>query len=208
MKIVVITDEKIKEELLAQKREIPANVVYIQQPEPVVNAAAYIDLLYQPETERIQLLNQFSNIPVIINNVTGSLKDMPENFIRLNGWSSFLKRPVAEVVSSNDQFFAEAKKILDNFEKSVIRVPDTPGMTGARVVSMIINEAWLSLEEGVSDKEAIDTAMKLGTNYPYGPFEWGEIIGLKKIVSLLEQLAITDPRYQPSALLKKESLAS
>ena len=42
---------------------------------------------------------------------------------------------------------------------------------------MIINEAFLALQEGVSTKEEINTAMKLGTNYPLGPFEWVEKIG-------------------------------
>ncbi len=45
-------------------------------------------------------------------------------------------------------------------------------------MAMIINEAWHALAEEVSTKNEIDTAMKLGTNYPYGPFEWAEKIGL------------------------------
>lgn len=71
---------------------------------------------------------------------------------------------------------------------------------------MIINEAWLSLGEGVSTKEEIDTAMKLGTNYPYGPFEWGNKIELKNVYQLLTALSKTNPRYEPAALLKKEVL--
>jgi 3-hydroxyacyl-CoA dehydrogenase len=45
---------------------------------------------------------------------------------------------------------------------------------------MIINEAYFALEDNVSTKAETDIAMKLGTNYPYGPFEWGQLIGLKK----------------------------
>ena len=48
--------------------------------------------------------------------------------------------------------------------------------------------------------------MKLGTNYPYGPFEWSKKIGLKKIYDLLTLLAKTNARYEPSPLLKKEAL--
>jgi 3-hydroxybutyryl-CoA dehydrogenase len=55
----------------------------------------------------------------------------------------------------------------------------------------------------VSVEKEIDTAMKLGTNYPYGPFEWGEKIGLGKVVSLLEVLEKEQIRYKPCALLKK-----
>ena len=71
---------------------------------------------------------------------------------------------------------------------------------------MIINEAYFALEEGVSTKEEIDTAMKLGTNYPYGPFEWAKKIGLKNIFQLLDKLHKTNLRYEPAALLKKEAI--
>jgi 3-hydroxybutyryl-CoA dehydrogenase len=70
---------------------------------------------------------------------------------------------------------------------------------------MIINEAYFALEENVSTKEEIDIAMKLGTNYPYGPFEWCKKIGLKNIAALLAELSQTEKRYQPARLLLKEA---
>ncbi len=73
---------------------------------------------------------------------------------------------------------------------------------------MIINEAYFTLDEEVSSKEEIDTAMKLGTNYPYGPFAWGETIGLKHVSVLLSTLAKTNARYTASSLLQKEALSS
>ncbi|HEV2483410.1 MAG TPA: 3-hydroxyacyl-CoA dehydrogenase family protein [Puia sp.] len=82
-----------------------------------------------------------------------------------------------------------------------LAAPDVPGMISARVVAGIINEAWYTWEEKVSTKEEIDTAMRLGTNYPLGPFEWGERIGLAKIVGLLLALSETDPRYTPARTL-------
>jgi 3-hydroxybutyryl-CoA dehydrogenase len=74
-------------------------------------------------------------------------------------------------------------------------VPDEIGFITPRVVSMIINEAFIALKEGVSTKGEIDTAMKLGTNYPYGPFEWAEKIGVEKIKSLLDKLSMQEKRY-------------
>ena len=55
-----------------------------------------------------------------------------------------------------------------------------------------------------SSTKEIDIAMKLGTNYPYGPFEWASLIGLNKIAKLLEILNLTDKRYAiaPALLLE------
>jgi len=66
---------------------------------------------------------------------------------------------------------------------------------------MIVNEAYFALEDKVSTPTEIDTAMKLGTNYPYGPFEWSEKIGLKNIYLLLQKLSKQDSRYTPCNLL-------
>ena len=83
---------------------------------------------------------------------------------------------------------------------------DEPGLVSARVISMIINEAFFALGENVSSIEEIDLAMKLGTNYPYGPFEWSEKIGLQNIYHLLHKLSQTDKRYLIAPLLEKKYL--
>jgi 3-hydroxybutyryl-CoA dehydrogenase len=72
-------------------------------------------------------------------------------------------------------------------------------------VSAIINEAYLTLQEKVSSKEDIDIAMKLGTNYPMGPFAWATAIGVKNVYALLHKLAADQPRYTPALLLKQEA---
>jgi 3-hydroxybutyryl-CoA dehydrogenase len=73
-----------------------------------------------------------------------------------------------------------------------------------RVISMIVNEAYFALGESLATPEAIDLAMKFGVNYPMGPIEWGQKIGLKYIIDLLTEYSeITDdPRYRISKELK------
>ena len=66
----------------------------------------------------------------------------------------------------------------------------------------------MALNEGVSTKEEVDTAMKLGTNYPYGPFEWAQNIGLRNVVDLLQKLSLAQPRYEPAVLLVEEAFAN
>jgi 3-hydroxybutyryl-CoA dehydrogenase len=79
---------------------------------------------------------------------------------------------------------------------------DEIGMISPRVVSMIINEAFFAINEEVSTKEEINTAMKLGTNYPFGPFEWCDKIGLNNVKILLAELAKNDLRYTIAPALK------
>ena len=73
---------------------------------------------------------------------------------------------------------------------------------------MIINEAYYTAQEGTASREDIDMAMKLGTNYPYGPFEWSERIGINHIYELLEAIYddTHDERYKICSLLKQEYL--
>jgi 3-hydroxybutyryl-CoA dehydrogenase len=137
-------------------------------------------------------------------NGSGAESTAGPRLVRINGWNTFLQRPLAEVAAP-----AESLPLLENFftawSKSFVLVPDTPGMPSARIVAMIVNEAYLTLGEDVSTRESIDTAMKLGTNYPFGPFEWCGLIGTGKILDLLERLAEDNPRYAAAPLLREEA---
>lgn len=90
-----------------------------------------------------------------------------------------------------------------------VRVADRVGMITPRVICMIINEAYYTLQEGTASKADIDLGMQLGTNYPHGPFAWAERIGIREVRSLLEAMYndTKDPRYKLCPLLKTESLA-
>ncbi len=206
MKIVVITNDALKAELLQQGMPDDVQVEWQHEIAPVVGADAYVDLLFIQSEERINKLTALQPSVIIINCVEVTLSELPAGFIRLNGWNSFLKRPVAEMAGNGENKII-AEKIISCFNKTTEWVADVPGFLTARVISTIINEAYFTLAEKVSTKDEIDTAMKLGTNYPFGPFEWSEKIGLKNIYGLLLLLSKTNSRYTPSDLLQKEALA-
>lgn len=143
--------------------------------------------------------------PVLINAVCDTLQELnvPDNVCRINGWNSFLLRPTWEIAGN---LIPSIQLVCQSLGKEIIAVPDEPGFIAARIISMIINEAYFTLEQNISSKQEIDIAMKTGTNYPYGPFEWASLIGLHSIFNLLQKLAGADKRYLPCALLKHESL--
>ncbi len=143
----------------------------------------------------------FEGKPVFINSVIDTLSELktPQSVSRINAWPGFLQRDLWEVASQNEK---EAATVFDQIGWETIFVKDEPGLVSARVISMIINEAFFAFGEGVSTIEEIDLSMKLGTNYPYGPFEWAEKIGIKNIYTLLKKLAENDRRYIPSVVLE------
>lgn len=160
---------------------------------------AFIQLIeYNPA----QTLINSSGKPYFLNDVAGFSKKLSNDcIIRFNGWNGFISKPAWEICGN---ITTDARAVLEQINMNFIAVPDVPGMISARVISMIINEAYFALEEKVSSKTDIDTAMKLGTNYPYGPFEWCELIGKENVYQLLSTLAETNPVYTPAPLLKKE----
>jgi 3-hydroxybutyryl-CoA dehydrogenase len=85
------------------------------------------------------------------------------------------------------------------------RVVDFSCLVFRRVLFMVINEAIHVLWEGTASRDDIDKAMKLGTNYPMGPLEWGDRIGLERVYEGLRSLheEYGDERYRPCPLLRK-----
>jgi len=208
MKIVVLGNENEVVELTSGYTGDSITLIHINTAEEFMlhpDTDAYFDLAFENTVERTALLTRLLPKVVFINSVVESLAEHDSSFIRINGWPVFLKRTVMEASCANESLKTGAEKIAAALNKTIDWVADIPGFVSARVVSMIINEAYFALQENVSTKEEIDIAMKLGTNYPYGPFEWSEKIGLKNIYSLLNELGKTNSRYQPATLLEKEA---
>lgn len=153
--------------------------------------------------ENVQLLNTaLPDKPVFINSVVNTLQEInaADNIIRINGWAGFMAKELWEVCGILSE---TAINVLNQSGKKFVQVPDIPGFISARIISMIINEAYYAAGENVSSEKAIDIAMKLGTNYPHGPFEWANIIGVKNIYTLLQKLSVKDTRYTAAPALVK-----
>jgi 3-hydroxybutyryl-CoA dehydrogenase len=105
---------------------------------------------------------------------------------------------------------AEATGLFQALGKDVSVIRDVPGMIVARTVARIIDLAHDAVAKGVATEEDIDTAMRLGVNYPLGPFEWSRRLGRGWAYDLLEELHLRDPsgRYAPSLALYRHSYAT
>ncbi len=103
----------------------------------------------------------------------------------------------------------KAEKFVEGLGYETAVVADGPGLVRARTLCCLINEAASALLEGVATPADIDQAMKLGTNYPYGPLEWGDYLGLDTVLGVMNGLFSEwgEDRYRPSPLLKRMVLA-
>lgn len=96
-----------------------------------------------------------------------------------------------------------AKNVAARLRKESAIVKDSIGMVLPRIVCMLVNEACFAMSERVASAHGIDTAMKLGTNYPKGPVEWGESLGADQVFAVMSALHrhFGEERYRPSPLL-------
>lgn len=202
MRVAVVANDEQKKALLAKGINKNAEIVWLKEQQNISNMDACFDLLFDEfDLSKNIFLN---DVTVFANAVITASTQLPENYVRVNAWNNFLAATMIELAASNEETREKAGTILNKLRWNFIWAPDKPGMIAARIIAMIVNEAYFALEENVSTKEEIDVAMKLGTNYPYGPFEWSKKIGLQNIYALLKKLNEKDTRYKIAPLLMKE----
>lgn len=137
--------------------------------------------------------------------MVGGSYDMDCKVFGMNALPTFIDRPKLEIsmLDRADHMTLEATLKTLGLEYELIE--DQVGMVTPRVVCMIINEAAFVLGEGTATVEAVDQAMKLGTNYPKGPFEWCDAIGIFDVVEVIEALhkASGDGKYKLAPALRR-----
>lgn len=208
MHIAIKATTTQKAELLAKNAASGLTLQWVGEDDVLasITADAYVDLLFNHDF--ISADEFINNKPVFVHGVACTCRDIGRpNYYRLNAWNGFLQRSVIEVAAINDEAKPKADLVLKALGWQYVWAPDEPGLIAARILSMIINEAFYGLQDGISTPAEIDTAMQLGTSYPHGPFEWGRKIGLDSVYYLLKKLQQHyGSRYTPAALLEQEAL--
>lgn len=133
---------------------------------------------------------------------------LPKKLVGINALPSFIGRKSLEFTVSDQNLKSDAEALISSWGLKPEFVEDRVGMVTPRLVFMIINEAFYTLQEGTATAADIDTGMKLGTNYPMGPFEWCEKAGIANVYETLEALwnDTHDERYKICPLLKTRYL--
>jgi 3-hydroxybutyryl-CoA dehydrogenase len=174
-----------------------------------------VDFTIDESPENLEWYKDISGMPVLVNIPKTSLSELVYFsggieccLFGFNGLPTFVNREILEVSLYREDDKLTLQKLCDDLGTKHLAVADRVGMVTPRVIFMIINEAYFTVQEGTAQKEDIDQGMKLGTNYPFGPFEWSQRIGLQHVYELLEAVYedTKDERYKICPLLKKEYL--
>ncbi len=112
---------------------------------------------------------------------------------------------VVRAITSSDETITEARAFAEACGKTVVDVRDQAGFIVNALLFPYLNNAVRLLDAGVATRDGIDAAMKGGCNFPMGPLELLDLVGLDTSLAILDALydEFKDPNYAPAPLLKR-----
>ena len=124
-------------------------------------------------------------------------------------WAQPARIALSVADQAPDTALAAAAGLLQRAGWVPTAIDDAPGLVVMRTLAMLANEAADAVLQAVASAQAIDLAMRLGTNYPRGPLAWAQAVGCQRIWQVLSHLQAHygEDRYRPSAYLRRHALS-
>ncbi len=213
-------DRQLKKELIdeARKEATLANITTITNMEEGVKEA---DLVIEAATENIDIkLKIFAELDsickdscILASNTSsisitkiGAATQRPDKVIGMHFMNPVPVMKLVEVIrgyATSDEVTNTIMKLSEGLGKVPTECNDYPGFVANRILMPMINEAIISLHEGVAGVSEIDTIMKLGMAHPMGPLQLADFIGLDVCLSILRVMhdGFGNPKYAPCPLL-------
>jgi len=211
----MVAKEKISDE------EKTAALKRISTSTDLKSGVSKADLIVEAATENVdlklgifRLMDEASPASCILATNTSSISitrmaaatSRPDKVIGMHFMNPVPMMKLIEVIrgyATSDEVTASVMSLSRKLGKDPVEVNDYPGFVANRILMPMINEAILTLHEGVAGVEEIDTVMKLGMAHPMGPLQLADFIGLDVCLSILRVLqdGFGQPKYAPAALL-------
>lgn len=148
-----------------------------------------------------------SNTSTISPTELASFTNRPEQVAVMHFFNPVIQMPLVEIVrgiQTNDQTVEVIQEVAKKLGKESVQVNEFPGFVTSRISALVGNEAFHMLQEGVATAEDIDKATRLGLNYPMGPLELSDLVGLDARLNNLKYLHETlGEKYRPAPLLEQ-----
>ena len=147
-----------------------------------------------------------SNTSSISINTIAESTSRPERVIGMHFMNPVPIMKLVEVINgthTTELVTSEVISVIEALGKTPLQCNDSPGFVSNRILCPMINEAIITLDEGVAEADAIDGIMKLGMNHPIGPLALADLIGLDTVLNIMRVLheGLDDEKYAPSPLL-------
>jgi 3-hydroxybutyryl-CoA dehydrogenase len=137
----------------------------------------------------------------------GSFTKRPEKVIAMHFFNPVHKMKLVEIIrglETSEETVQVIQHVAERMGKETVVVNEFPGFVTSRISALIGNEAFYMLQEGVGTPEQIDKAIKLGLNFPMGPFELADLVGLDTRLNNLKYLhEKLGEKYRPAPLLEQ-----
>ena len=214
-KVFVIGEPAVNDELknaLGSKTEITdylnssIDVIFETTNFPKEKKAENIRYIDERSSSKVPVFTSSLCIPVYEQ---ASFGNYSKRLIGIGLYGTFSNAKLLEIAPSkitDAKILENAESFLKEIKVNFAKVPDRAGLVFPRILSMIINEAVQVYSENTASRDDIDTAMKLGTNYPFGPLEWADILGNDLVYNILNALQneYGEDRYRPHPALKEK----
>jgi 3-hydroxybutyryl-CoA dehydrogenase len=188
----------------------------------IVQAAKEADLIIEAVPEKLEIKkNVFetidkhakedcyfaTNTSTMSPTEIASFTNRPEKVIAMHFFNPVHKMKLVEIIrglETSDETAEVIQQVAEQMGKETVVVNEFPGFVTSRISALVGNEAFYMLQEGIGTPEEIDKAIKLGLNYPMGPFELADLVGLDTRLNNLKYLhEKLGEKYRPAPLLEQ-----
>lgn len=209
--LIAGNSQNLKE--LKEKFGIRHNYIWLEEAEEIGGVDLIFDFDLDENPERLEWYESMEDCVLFVNTAKTCLSElvylhgMPSiPLYGFNGLPTFLNQERLEICSKNG-VDDKLKVVFSDLEADYVLVEDRVGMTTPRMIAMMINEAYFSVQEGAATKSDIDSIFSISSD-PIGPFELADRIGINHIYEVLDAIYqdTHDSRYRICPLLKREYL--